>query len=102
MARIKFLKDVDRIVKSRVKDILSLTDGTPDAYLYAPRKFKRLGIMAAKTGFAIYQHLLCADLTQKPVFDGEQRPRGNNFVCVEIDKPHRQDPRTVSRNNGSA
>ncbi|KAJ4427416.1 hypothetical protein ANN_25038 [Periplaneta americana] len=41
---VKFLKDVDLLIKSSIKDILQLPGDIPDNMLYSDKKFKGLGI----------------------------------------------------------
>ncbi|GAV05062.1 hypothetical protein RvY_15248 [Ramazzottius varieornatus] len=42
-----FLNTVDKIVKSAVREILQLPTDTPEAFMYAPRKYRGLGLMRA-------------------------------------------------------
>jgi hypothetical protein len=44
---IKLLQDVDKILKSNVKEVLSLPTDTPDNMLYTPKKYKGLGLVKA-------------------------------------------------------
>lgn len=43
-----FLMDLDKLVKSSVKEILSLPTDTPDFMLYSPKKYKGLGLIKAQ------------------------------------------------------
>ncbi|KAJ4439677.1 hypothetical protein ANN_07805 [Periplaneta americana] len=45
---VKFLKDVDILIKSSIKDILQLPGDIPDNMLYFDKKFKGLGIFCAR------------------------------------------------------
>ena len=42
-----FLQAVDKIIKSAVREILQLPTDTPEAFMYAPRKYRGLGVMRA-------------------------------------------------------
>ncbi|GAU93513.1 hypothetical protein RvY_05443 [Ramazzottius varieornatus] len=42
-----FLQTVDKIVKSAVREILQLPSDTAEAFMYAPRKYRGLGLMRA-------------------------------------------------------
>ncbi|KAJ4432625.1 hypothetical protein ANN_21248 [Periplaneta americana] len=45
---VKFLKDVDLLIKSSIKDILQLPGDIPDNMLYSDKKLKGLGIFCAR------------------------------------------------------
>jgi len=43
----KFLEDCDKIIRSAVKDVLMVPEDIPNAMMYAPRKYKGLGLIKA-------------------------------------------------------
>lgn len=45
---IKFLTDIDKAVRSSVKEIIGLPSDAPDAMIYAPRNLRGLGIFKAQ------------------------------------------------------
>jgi hypothetical protein len=58
----KFLEDIDIIMRSAVKEIIGIPGDTPTSFIYAPRKFRGLGIMRA-TWEAHVQHFnICKKL----------------------------------------
>ena len=52
----RFLQDADKMIKTALKEILSLPADTPDAMLYADKKFKGLGLFRA-TWEAVLQQI---------------------------------------------
>ena len=43
-----YLKNIDKIIRSTVKEILQLPDDTPNAMLYSPKKWRGLGVIRAE------------------------------------------------------
>ena len=62
----KFLNDVDKILRSSAKEIIGLPHDSPNNMLYAPKKFRGIGLM--KAGWEAYiQHLnICKTLSKSP------------------------------------
>jgi hypothetical protein len=59
---INFLEDIDKIIRSSVKDILTLPSDTPTSFLYGPKRFKGLGLMRAKWESFIQHINMCVTL----------------------------------------
>ncbi|KAJ4433259.1 hypothetical protein ANN_15518 [Periplaneta americana] len=54
--KVKFLSDIDKLIRSAVKEIINIPTDTPDAMLYAPRRLRGLGVFKAQWE-AYLQHL---------------------------------------------
>ncbi|KAJ4442972.1 hypothetical protein ANN_04620 [Periplaneta americana] len=54
--KVKFLTDIDKLIRSAVKEIINISTDTPDAMLYAPRRLRGLGVFKAQWE-AYLQHL---------------------------------------------
>jgi hypothetical protein len=58
----KFLEDIDIIIRSAVKEIIGLPGDTPTGFVYAPRKFRGLGVMRATWEAHIQHFNICKKL----------------------------------------
>ncbi|KAJ4432357.1 hypothetical protein ANN_20976 [Periplaneta americana] len=79
----RFLEDVDKLIKSSVKEILCLPGDTPDAMLYTERKYKGLSLFKAQWE-AYLQHLnICNTLlrTSNPLVVSTRNIAAEKKVC---------------------
>ncbi|KAJ4437595.1 hypothetical protein ANN_17740 [Periplaneta americana] len=79
----RFLEDVDKLIKSSVKEILCLPGDMPDAMLYIERKYKGLSLFKAQWE-ACLQHLnICNTLlrTSNPLVVSTRNIAAEKKVC---------------------
>ena len=57
-----YLRDIDKIIRSAVKEILQLPDDTPNSMLYASKKFRGLGIVRAEWEASLQHFNICSRL----------------------------------------
>jgi len=60
----QFLMDVDKMLRSAVKQIVEIPTATPDAFLYASRKYRGMAIMCASWEAFLQHFAICSKLQQ--------------------------------------
>ena len=57
-----YLKNIDKIIRSTVKEILQLLDDTPNAMLYSPNKCQGLGVVRLECEASLQHFNICQRL----------------------------------------
>lgn len=78
----RFLEDADKLVKSTLKEILSLPTDTPDSMIYSEKRYKGLGVFRASWE-ALLQHINSCNILKR---EGNQYIEATRNLDEEITK----------------